>query len=357
MPPPPKGEEPQDPAGPARCLLGGRGRSMFRPMRYLVTGGTGFIGRHLVRQLTQAGHDVVALVRDPRRAIELEDLGVELVRGDVVEPPPLAPVMDGADGVFHTAGWYRLGARGDGAAEAVNVRGTRNILEAAGQAAVPKIVYTSSIVVFGDTRGRVMVAGQDHPRPGGWLSEYERTKWLAHYEVAVPMMGRGLPLVIVQPGLVYGPGDHSNVGLVLRDYLRRRLPAIPAQGGCWAHVDDIAAGHVLAMERGRVGRSYVLAGDCLMWRDALRLARDLTGIRPPRLELPPLVARVAASLIRPLAAVLPLPRTYHPESLRIAAGVTYWADDAAARSELGWRPRPLEAGLAETLEAELRALA
>lgn len=324
-------------------------------MRYFLTGATGFIGRHLTRQLVAAGHQVVALVRQPHAAVDLQDLGVELVQGDIVEPATLLGAMDGADGVFHLAAWYKVGARDRSMAEAINVQGTRNVLDAARQAGVPRVVYTSTIAIFSHTGGRVVNESYRHHGP--WLSEYERTKAMAHYEVALPMMEAGLPLVIVQPGLVYGPDDTSNVGDVFRDYLRRRLPIIPVQGGCWAHVADTARGHIQAMERGRVGASYVLGGECLMWRDVLKLAHEITGIRPPRLVLPPAVARLASRLMTPLAAVLPLPQMYHPETLRIAGGTTYWADDALARDEIGWDPRPLRQGMAQTLDAERDALA
>jgi dihydroflavonol-4-reductase len=324
-------------------------------MRHLVTGGTGFIGGRLVRLLASAGHDVIALVRDPARARDLEDRGVELARGDIRNPESLREPMAGVDGVFHLAAWYRVGARDRSEAAGINVDGTRNVLEAAREAGVPRIVYTSSIAVFGDTGGEVVP--DDHVHHGPLLTEYERTKWLAHYQVALPMAADGVPVVIVQPGLVYGPGDPSNVGGALRDYLRRRLPAIPVQGGCWAHVDDIARGHLLAMERGRPGASYVLGGERRMWREVLEMAQDLTGIRHPRFSLPPFLARAASWLARPVAAILPIPEMYHPETLRIAAGVTYWADDSRSRRELGWAPRPLRQGLAETLAAEQAALA
>lgn len=323
-------------------------------MRYFITGATGFIGRHLARQLVADGHQVVALVRQPAAALDLEELGIELVEGDIVDPTPLAGAMDGADGVFHLAAWYKLGARDRSMAEVINVEGTRNVLDAARQAGIPKTVYTSTIGVFGHTGGRMVDESYRHDGP--WLSAYDRTKWLAHYEVAVPMMEAGLPLVVVQPGIVYGPDDHSNVGSVFRDYLRRRLPVVPVQGGCWAHVADTARGHIQAMERGQVGASYILGGECLMWHDVLKLAHEITGIRPPRLKLPPTIARVWSRLMDPLARVLPLPQMYHPETLRVAAGTTYWASDALARREIGWDPRPIRDGLVQTLEAERDAL-
>jgi nucleoside-diphosphate-sugar epimerase len=323
-------------------------------MRYFITGATGFIGGHLTRQLVAAGHDVVALVRDLARAADLDALGVELVVGDVLDSQTVRAAMDGADGVFHLAAWYKVGARDSSIAEAINVQGTRNVLEAAGEADVPKIVYTSTAAVFGHTAGQVVDESYRHDGP--WLSEYDRTKWLAHYQVALPMAEAGLPLVIVQPALVYGPGDPSNAGDVLRDYLRRRLPVTPVQGLCWSHVEDNAHGHILAMERGRVGESYILSGECRPWNEVLDTAREITGIAPPRFKLPPTLARLSAMLLRPLAAVLPLPAMYHPETLRVAAGTTYYASDAKARREIGWRPRPLSVGLAQTLEAERKAL-
>lgn len=323
-------------------------------MRYYLTGATGFIGGHIARQLLSGGHDVVALVRSPDRAAPLRELGAELVPGDITAPETFQGTMDGVDGVFHAAGWYKLGARQRDQAWAINVDGTRNVLEAARTAGVPRIVYSSTLAVHGDTGG--VPVEESYRSDGPWLSLYDHTKWAAHYEVAEPMIADGLPLVIVQPGLVYGPGDHSNVALVLRDYLRGRLPAIPKQGGCWSFVEDTARGHVLAMERGAVGEAYHLAGPCLMWREVLPIARKITGVAPPRIVMPAWLARVASLLARPVNAVMALPPTYHPETLRVAAGVTYFGTDAKARSELGWEPRPLREGLEVTLRAEMADL-
>jgi dihydroflavonol-4-reductase len=299
---------------------------------------------------------MVALVRAPDEAAALADQGVELVPGDVTRPGTFRDVLrsGGVDGVFHVAGWYRLGARSAAEAETVNVDGTRNVLEAAAEAGVARTVYTSTIAVFGDTAGRVV--DEDYRHDGPWLSRYDRTKWRAHYEVALPLAAQGMPLVIVQPGLVIGAGDHSNVGVALRDYLRGRLPAIPVQGGCWAHVTDTARGHIQAMERGQPGSTYVIGGPPLMWEEALRLGHEITGVRPPRFRLPPALARATALLLRPVARVLPLPPTYHPETLRIAGGVTYFADDGRARRELGWAPLPPREALRLTLEGELARL-
>jgi nucleoside-diphosphate-sugar epimerase len=323
-------------------------------VRYFLTGATGFIGGHVARQLLAADHQVVVLARTPEKAVALKELGAIIAEGDITEPETLREPMEGADGVFHVAAWYKVGARNRDMAHAINVDGTRNVLETARELDIPRVVYTSTLAVYGDTDGRVV--DESYRMDGPWLSEYDRTKWLAHHEVAVPMMEAGLPLVIVQPGFVHGPGDHSNVASVFRDYLRMRLPVVPRQGGCWSYVEDIARGHVLAMERGEPGRSYNLAGPCMFWKEALEAAAGITGIDPPKLELPPAVARVASWLMKPVNAVVPLPTTYHPETLRVAAGSTYFASDERAREELGWDPRPFRDGLEITLHAEMAAL-
>ncbi|MBV9578862.1 MAG: NAD-dependent epimerase/dehydratase family protein, partial [Chloroflexi bacterium] len=225
-------------------------------MKYFVTGATGFIGGRLVHQLREAGHQVVAIARQPARAQDLTALGVQVVPGDVTDKVSLRAPMTGVDGVFHLAGWYQVGVRDKTPARAINVDGTRNVLEVMRELGIPKGVYTSTLAVNGDTHGRVVDETYEHDGP--WLSEYDHTKWEAHYEVALPMMRQGLPLVIVQPGGVYGPGDNSPQGELLRQYLRRKLPMVPRGSAlCWGHVDDTAAGHALAMERGATGQSYI----------------------------------------------------------------------------------------------------
>src|SRR5579884_4023999 len=124
--------------------------------------------------------------------------------------------MAGADGVFHIAGWYKIGTRDKSEGERINVLGTRNVLEVMRELGIPKGVYTSTLAVFSDTRGRLV--DETYQYTGKHLSEYDRTKWVAHYEVAEPMIARGLPLVIVQPGLVYGPGDTSGVRTTFVQY-------------------------------------------------------------------------------------------------------------------------------------------
>src|SRR5688572_25446857 len=229
-------------------------------MRYFLTGATGFIGGRIARQLREAGPDVAALVRSPDKAEGLRALGVSLHTGDVTDRRSLRPAMEGADGVFHAAAWYVLGRPDRHEAERVNVGGTFNVLDVMRELRIPRGVYTSTLAVFSDTRGRLV--DESYRFDGKHLTEYDRTKWLAHYHVALPMIERhNLPLVIVQPGVVYGPGDHSRVRDTFVQYLRGRLRVLPKRTAyCWSHVDDTARGHILAMEKGKPGEAYILAG-------------------------------------------------------------------------------------------------
>jgi nucleoside-diphosphate-sugar epimerase len=322
-------------------------------MRYFITGATGFIGGRVAAHLRAKGHEVVALVRDRDRARRLVDVGVRIVEGDIADKSSMRKAMIGADGVFHVAGWYRLGTREPGLATRVNVEGTANVLSLMKELGVRKGVYTSTLAVFSDTRGEIV--DERYRYNGPHLSEYDRSKWRAHFEVAEPMMRNGLPLVIVMPGLVYGPGDTGLVGETLRDYLRGRLRLLPRRTAfCWAHVDDVAHGHLLAMERGAPGESYIIAGPPHTLIEALEIAEEITDIRPPRLHPGPSVMKLMSGLIRFADSTVRLPPLYTRETLRVLAGTTYLGSNSRAVRELGFRPRPLAEGLRETL-TKLRA--
>jgi nucleoside-diphosphate-sugar epimerase len=220
---------------------------------------------------------------------------------------------------------------------------------------IPKGVYTSTLGVFSDTKGKVVDESYRHDGP--WLTEYERTKWLAHYQVALPMIEAGLPLVIVMPGLVYGPGDTSMVHTTFQQYLQGKLPITPkGTSYCWAHVDDTARGHILAMERGTPGQSYIIAGEPHTLVEALEIAERITGVKPPKWHPSPAAMGTLAGVLGVLEKVVSLPESYRAESLRVVAGVTYLGSNAKAKRELGFNPRPLEEGLRETLEYEMKQL-
>jgi nucleoside-diphosphate-sugar epimerase len=306
-------------------------------MRYFVTGATGFLGGVLVRQLVAAGHEVRALVRAPERAAALGDPGVTAHVGDVTEPDSLLEPMRGVDGVFHVAGWYKIGAADKSMAERINVSGTRNVIEVARQLGAPRVVCTSTLAVFGDTHG--VVADESYQYEGPFASEYDRTKWLAHH-TAIGFAREGMPIVLVQPGLIYGPHDHGPMRPLWDLFLRRRLPFVPDRAAyCWGHVEDIARGHVLAMERGRAGESYIIAGPAHRLIDAFGIGARITGLPSPR-PMPSVLLRVAASAMELVGA--------DAEAVRVL-GATYLGTSAKAQSELGFSARPLEQGLREML--------
>jgi nucleoside-diphosphate-sugar epimerase len=162
--------------------------------------------------------------------------------------------------------------------------------------AVTKGVYTSTLAVNSDTKGRLV--DESYRYEGSHLSEYDRTKWEAHRQIAEPMIAAGLPLVIVLPGAVYGPGDHSAVGQAFEQYLKGKLPMIPKQTAlCWAHVDDIAQAHILAMEKGRIGDSYIIAGPPHTLEEAFSLAERITTIPAPRLRISPALMHVISGIM------------------------------------------------------------
>lgn len=324
-------------------------------MKYFVTGATGFIGGRVARQLVAAGHEVIALVRSKAQAQELASLGIRLAEGDIVDKESLRVPMTGVDGVYHLAAWYKVGARDKSAAERINVEGTRNVLELMRELQVPKGVYTSTLAVFSDTGGRVVDEG--YYFSGEHLSEYDRTKWRAHYEVALPMMKAGLPLVIVQPGVNYGPSDTSAIGDALRQYLRGKLPMVPDKTAyCWAHVEDTARGHLQAMEKGRSGESYIIAGPVHTLAEALLIGESITGIKAPRMKASPGMLRAMSAMMSIVEKIVLLPEQYSSETLRVSAGATYLGSSAKSERELGFTARPLPEGLRETLLYEMESL-
>jgi nucleoside-diphosphate-sugar epimerase len=323
-------------------------------MKYLVTGATGFVGGRLARQLREAGHDVTAVVRTPSKAEGLAALGVTVCAGDVTDKESLRAPMTGVDGVFHVAGWYKLGVRDKREAEPINVQGTRNVLELMRDLHVPKGVYTSTLAIFSDTHGQLV--DERYRFTGRHLSVYDRTKADAH-RVADEFIALGLPLVIVQPGLIYGPDDTSSLRTTLIQYLQGRQAFAPqGTGFCWAHVDDVALGHRLAMDKGRPGETYIIAGPPHRLTEFFDLAQSITGVPAPRLRPPAGMVRATAALMGVLEKVLPVPEALSAEYLRVNAGTTYWGDNGKARRELGYNPRSLREGMTETLRHEMRLL-
>jgi dihydroflavonol-4-reductase len=321
-------------------------------VRAFVTGGTGFIGSRLVQKLRDRGDHVVALVRSRETGKELEAMGAELAEGDLSSSDAIRQGVEGCDSAFHVAAVYKVGIP-KSAHEAMydsNVRGTERVLDAAFQAGVGRIVYVSTINVFGNTRGEVVDEAYERPA-GDYLSYYDETKYLSH-QAAKQRIDKGAPIVIVQPGGVYGPGDHSEVGNVIDQTRTGKLKALPFAGlGLnLVYVDDVIDGILLAHDKGNIGESYVLGGEIATMRDLVQTTADIAGRKPPKRELPSGVIKLAAPAGPVVGKLMGFPPNFR-ELITASDGVTYWARDDKARRELGYSPRDLDTGLRQTLDA------
>jgi nucleoside-diphosphate-sugar epimerase len=318
-------------------------------MKAFVTGGTGLIGHSIVRQLVERGYEVTALARSALGAESLRGLGAKVVFGDITNPESLRQGVRGSDVVFHIAAVYDYTPQGTAQCEAVNVEGTRNVLELAFELEIPRIVYTSTVAVFGDTHGEL--PDETYYAEGPFLSEYDRTKWLAHYQVAESLIAQGAPIIIVMPGTVYGPGDTSWLAEMMRLFHRGLLPVLPGPETVltYAYVDDVAEGHILAAEKGRVGECYILAGPAVPLGEMVDFWAQLTGKRPPLAAIPARFVKGLSPVAGRLQSALSLPQTFSGELVG-SLGVSYAGRSDKARAELGWRPRPLQTGMLETFE-------
>lgn len=307
-------------------------------MKVFVTGATGFVTGTVTLQLLARGDEVRALVRDASRAQLLKAAGATLVGGHLADAGALRRGMEGVDAVVHGAAIYEVGIpplRRPAMYDA-NVIGTQRVLEAALAAGVGRVAYVSTCGVFGNTRGEIV--DETYARAGPFTSYYEETKVRAH-EIAQGFAERGLGVSIAQPGGVYGQGDTSGMGGLMRQFVMGRLPLLPFgdAGLNFVHVDDVARGIVLVLDRGQTGRSYVLGGENAHVADAFAALARITGRSVPRLRLPYALLELGG-LVRPGLR----------EVVTSTKGVTFWASDARAKSELGYTSRALEAGLRDT---------
>ncbi len=324
-------------------------------MKVFVTGGTGFIGGEVVRQLRARGDEVVCLVRTPAKGKAVEALGCQLVAGDLGDSEAIRSGMEGCDAVIHAAAMYEVGipASQRQTMREANVDGTERVLAAALEAKIAKVVYVSTVGIFGNTDGKVVDESYQHPGKD-FTSCYEETKWEAH-QIAKRMMGEGLPCTIVQPGGVYGPGDTSSIGQLLDQFLAGKMPLLPFPdlGICLSHVEDIANGILLALDKGVTGETYVISGPATTVREAIEVVAKVSGRKAPKRAVPvPLMK--AMTPIGPLVGKLMGQPPNLRELISSADGVTFWASYGKAKRQLGYEPRGLEDGLRATLEAEGR---
>lgn len=309
-------------------------------MKALVTGATGFVGAAVARALEGAGWQVRALARSGSNRGNLRHLAAQVVEGDLGDPNSLRRALEGCEGLFHVAADYRLGARDPGPLYRTNVEGTRNILNAARGAGVARMVYTSSVATIGIPADG---SAGDERTPAGlddMIGHYKRSKYLAEAAV-LDAAKRGLPVVIVNPSTPVGPGDikPTPTGQLILDAASGRMPAYVDTGLNIVHVDDVAAGHLLAFERGRVGERYILGGEDMTLEVLLAQIAALVGRPAPRIRLPYAAVLPIAYLAEAVASITGRSGRVTLEGVRMSRKRMYFSS-AKAAAELGYRWRP-----------------
>jgi dihydroflavonol-4-reductase len=317
--------------------------------RVLVTGASGFIGSAVTRNLVGRGQEVVALVEPGADTANIEPLGVKQVVGDLRDGDSVRQAVSGCRAVFHVAALYRFWARDPSSFYAINVDGTRNVLGAAAEAGVERMVYTSTVGTLGleHVSGAARADERSFPDVTHLYGSYKRSKYVAEHEV-LRAAAEGLPVSLALPTFPLGPGDRAPTptGKLVLDFLNGRVPGFVDTVLNVAHVDDVAQGHVLALERGRVGRSYILGGENFTLEHMLGELARISGLPTAKLKVPRSVSLAVAAISETVEGRL-LRR--HPsiplEAARMSTSRMAF-DDSRAREELGYAPRPAVQALA-----------
>jgi dihydroflavonol-4-reductase len=309
-------------------------------MRALVTGATGFVGAAVARALLAEGWQVRALVRGGSDRRNVASLAVAQIVGDLTDAPSLERALEGCEAVFHVAADYRLWAPRPQQLYRTNVEGTGNLLDAAQRAAVRRIVYTSSVATVGLPPDGGPGAEDTPVGLADMIGHYKRSKFLAEAR-AREAAAAGAPVVIVNPSTPIGPGDvkPTPTGQIVLDAARGRTPAYVDTGLNIVHVDDVAAGHLLAFHRGRIGERYILGGEDMTLRQILTLIAQLVGRSPPRIRLPHAAVLPVAHVSELYARLTGRPTRVTVEGVRMSRKRMFFSSGKAVR-ELGYRWRP-----------------
>jgi dihydroflavonol-4-reductase len=309
-----------------------------------VTGGTGVVGRSVVRHLVGAGHQVVALARSAEAAVGLERLGASPIGGDVLDRDALGDLMKSADLVFHIAGVNEMCSKDPDHMDRVNIEGTRNVMHATREAGVTRLIHTSSASTIGEAHGTI--GNESSPHRGSYLSRYERAKHLSE-QLLFDEAG-DLDVVAVNPSSVQGPGRSTGTGKLILDLLNGSLPFLVETNVSIVDIDDCARGHLLAAEKGASGQRYILSGGTFDMTGALALLARVTDRRLRPRFLPGWMASAGAAVVELGAGVAGRPPKVCREMVRVLrAGHTY--DGGRATRELGLDYTPLEDTLRRTV--------
>jgi dihydroflavonol-4-reductase len=325
-------------------------------LKCFVTGASGFIGANLVHELVARGHQVKTLLREKSDLRGLAGVEFERVNGDVSNRAALQAAMRGCDWCFHVAASYHLWLPDYAPMYAANVEGTRNVIEAAAQAGCSRIIYTSTVGCIGLPReidGSVKPTDETTPVSEAQMSNhYKRSKWQAE-QVALELAAKGLPVVIVNPTAPVGPRDvkPTPTGQVIVDFLNRAMPAYLDTGLNWVHVRDVAVGHILAAEKGRVGERYILGHAEGNWtmKEAFAVLERITDTRAPRTQIPYWVALTVAHVDETISSFTGKPPKAPLAGVRMAKHKMFFNPAKAVR-ELGLPQMPPEKALADAVD-------
>jgi dihydroflavonol-4-reductase len=325
-------------------------------MNCFVTGASGFIGANLVHELVARGHQVKALLRPGSDVRGLEAVRFERVEGDVSRPETFRPALSGCNWCFHVAASYHLWLRDYRPMYAANVEGTRNVLSAAGSAGCSRIVYTSTVGCIGLPRltpdGLIPSDETTSVSEAQMSNHYKRSKWQAE-QVAKQLAQGGLPIVIVNPTAPVGPRDvkPTPTGQIIVDFLNRKMPAYLDTGLNWLHVRDVAVGHILAAEKGKLGERYILGSAEGNWtmKEAFAVLEQITQVRAPKTRIPYFVALAAAYVNESLSALTGKPPKAPLAGVRMAKYKMFF-NPAKAIRELGLPQTPPRQALADAVD-------
>jgi dihydroflavonol-4-reductase len=320
-----------------------------------ITGASGFIGANLVHELVARGHRVKALIRPGADLRGLAGAQFEPVEGDVGDRAKLKAAMYECDWCFHAAASYHLWLRDYAGMYATNVEGTRNVLEAAASAGCTRIIYTSTVGCIGlpsPVARKVIPSDEATPVSEGQMSNhYKRSKWQAE-QIAIELVRKGIPVIILNPSAPVGPRDvkPTPTGQLLVDFLNRKMPAYLDTGLNWVHVRDVAVGHILAAEKGRIGERYILGNAEGNWtmKEALDALENVTGVPAPKVRIPYFVALAAAHLNEMISALTRRPPKAPLAGVRMARHKMFFNPGKAIR-ELGLPQTPPKQALVDAV--------
>jgi dihydroflavonol-4-reductase len=309
----------------------------------------GFVGANLARELVAAGATVRVLARPGGDRRALEGVRVEIAEGDLLDPPSVRRALTGVQTLYHVAADFRLWAADSASIYRTNIDGTRTTLEAAGEAGVRRIVYTSTVAVLGLPPDGAPGTEDTPVSLDDMVSDYERSKFLAE-QLALDLAGRGLPVVVVNPAVPFGPWDvkPTPTGQMVVDFMRGRMIAAVDTGLNVVHVRDVARGHVLAAQRGRIGERYILGHRNLSLTELFAILAGITRRRPPRIRVPHAMAWLAAACSEGLARLTRRPPGVSFAAVRMARRRRYFSASRAVH-ELGLPQTDVETALADAV--------